>query len=116
MLILPIKKKWFDMIVKGEKKEEYRETKPYYTKRFQNIGLLDDRGITTNQLIPIALRNGYSANDPTLHVGVVLKHGYGKKEWGAVEGESYYCLEVREMYSIDVNGRTQYIYRNNRLL
>ena len=29
MLTLPIKKKWFDMILSGEKKEEYREIKPY---------------------------------------------------------------------------------------
>lgn len=29
MLILPIKRKWFDMILSGEKKEEYREIKPY---------------------------------------------------------------------------------------
>ena len=36
MLILPIKKKWFDMIVSGEKKEEYREIKPYYDSRFMN--------------------------------------------------------------------------------
>ena len=28
MLILPIKKKWFDMILSGEKREEYREIKP----------------------------------------------------------------------------------------
>ena len=34
MLTLPIKKKWFDMIKSGEKKEEYREIKPYYTSRF----------------------------------------------------------------------------------
>lgn len=27
MLILPIKRKWFDMIKSGEKKEEYREKK-----------------------------------------------------------------------------------------
>ena len=27
MLTLPIKKKWFDMIVSGEKKEEYRESR-----------------------------------------------------------------------------------------
>ena len=33
-LILPIKKKWFDMILSGEKKEEYREIKPYYDTRF----------------------------------------------------------------------------------
>ena len=36
MLILPIKRKWFDMIKSGEKKEEYREIKPYWTKRFEN--------------------------------------------------------------------------------
>ena len=29
MLTLPIKGKWFDMIVAKEKKEEYRDTKPY---------------------------------------------------------------------------------------
>ena len=34
MLILPIKKQWYDMILSGEKKEEYREIKPYYEKRF----------------------------------------------------------------------------------
>lgn len=37
MLILPIKKKWFDMIKSGQKKEEYREIKPYYDSRFFNI-------------------------------------------------------------------------------
>ena len=37
MLILPIKKKWFDMILSGEKKEEYREIKPYYTSRFSKV-------------------------------------------------------------------------------
>ena len=37
MLILPIKKKWFDMILSGEKKEEYREIKEYYETRFRNL-------------------------------------------------------------------------------
>ena len=36
MLVLPIKKEWLDMIISGEKKEEYREIKPYYDSRFQN--------------------------------------------------------------------------------
>lgn len=30
---LPIKREWFDMILSGEKKEEYREFKPYWVKR-----------------------------------------------------------------------------------
>lgn len=39
-MILPIKKKWFDMIKSGEKREEYREIKPYYTARFLNACFL----------------------------------------------------------------------------
>lgn len=35
MLILPIKRKWFEMIASGEKKEEYRELKPYYHTRLK---------------------------------------------------------------------------------
>lgn len=33
VLILHIKKKWFDLILSGDKKEEYREIKPYWSKR-----------------------------------------------------------------------------------
>ena len=31
---LPLKAKWYDMIEKGGKGEEYREIKPYWVKRF----------------------------------------------------------------------------------
>lgn len=37
MLTLPIKKKWFDLILSGEKREEYRKISPYYASRFQNL-------------------------------------------------------------------------------
>lgn len=37
MLILPIEGKWFNMILSGDKQEEYREIKPYYTTRFKKI-------------------------------------------------------------------------------
>lgn len=37
MLILPIKGKWFNMILSGGKQEEYREIKPYYMTRFKKI-------------------------------------------------------------------------------
>lgn len=40
MLVLPIKKKWFDMIACGEKKEEYRKIKRYWITRFNNKGIL----------------------------------------------------------------------------
>lgn len=33
LIYLPMKKKWFDMILVGEKKEEYREFKPHWMTR-----------------------------------------------------------------------------------
>ena len=33
MLIFPLKKQWYDKIKSGEKTVEYREFKPYWTKR-----------------------------------------------------------------------------------
>ena len=35
-LYLPMKKKWYDMIFSGEKKEEYREFKPHWMTRVRN--------------------------------------------------------------------------------
>ena len=35
ILPLTLNKKWFDMILSGVKKEEYREIKPYWIKRFK---------------------------------------------------------------------------------
>lgn len=75
MLILPIKKKWFDMIKSGEKKEEYREYKPYYALRFSKYF---DAFDTPK---PIIFRNGYSKNSPKIKCFCILRVGIGKTEW-----------------------------------
>lgn len=36
-LKLVLKRKWFEMIASGEKKEEYREITPYWQTRIDNI-------------------------------------------------------------------------------
>lgn len=36
VLHLTLKRKWYDMIASGEKKEEYREEKPYWDVRIRN--------------------------------------------------------------------------------
>ncbi len=36
VLTLSVKKEWFSKIVSGEKKEEYREIKPYWASRLVN--------------------------------------------------------------------------------
>ena len=95
MLILPIKKKWFDMIRSGEKKEEYREIKPYWTKRFQTIGFLDNYGfVIPHKPTLITLQNGYGKDAPFVHVWVILNIANGYEKWGAEPGEAYYVLEI----------------------
>lgn len=104
-MILPIKRKWFDMILSGEKKEEYREIKPYYETRFMNLfGMIVVDGKLVPSTIPeipytpaqiITFRNGYSKNSPTLEVECTLSVGEGKTEWGAKPGEEYYILHIR---------------------
>jgi hypothetical protein len=94
MLVLPIKKKWFDMIVSGEKKEEYREIKPYYDKRLGNFAK------SAGKVTTIILRNGYSYEAPSVKCKCTVEIGEGKKEWGADKGKEYYILTILEIIEI----------------
>lgn len=97
MLILPIKRKWFDMILSGEKKEEYRDIKPYYDTRlmdaFGMIWVGDELirapmpELQKNRVQLVAFRNGYGKDVPTIWTECSLSAGYGREEWGAEPGE-----------------------------
>lgn len=100
MLTLPIKKKWYDMIISGEKKEEYREVTQYYRKRFETIGLLDRYGLPTIAIQQVLLRNGYSASARQAVVDVSLDIKPGIVEWGAESGKAYYVLRIEKIRSI----------------
>lgn len=95
MLILPIKKKWFDMILSGWKKEEYREIKPYYETRFRNVwkGSL----IGGNAQRDIMFRNGYGKDAPSFIAKCTLSTGTGKEEWGAEKDKQYFVLAIQEI-------------------
>lgn len=105
-LNLTLKKKWFDMIASGEKKEEYREIKPYWFQRlvFQyekpfkyctgydyKDGLYTQEGIehtlsknfhAFNPIDAIRFRNGYSKDAPTILIECKgIKIGSAKPEW-----------------------------------
>ena len=95
----PIRGEWFRMILSGEKGEEYRDIKPYYTARFRTLGLLDTDGKPTGNEAEIALRRGYSAKDPEITCRVRLRIGYGRREWGA-PGKQTYILEILEIKSV----------------
>lgn len=116
MLTLPIKGKWFDMILSGEKKEEYREIKKYYETRFQNLfgaitvypsSIFSDRSeyellqgeavpeeIRKDSIEEIIFRNGYSKNSKSVKARCRLRIGKGRPEWGAEPDKQYYILEI----------------------
>lgn len=104
MLILSIKKKWFDMILSGEKKEEYRERTKYYKGRFFNLfDILNECDVELinpfeeNPEREIMFRNGYSKNSPSFIAKCTLSIGTGKEEWGAEKGKEYFILTVQEI-------------------
>lgn len=101
MLILPIKKKWFNMIASGEKTEEYREIKQYYYKRFETIGLIDKFGLPVVNEAWVVFRNGYNPKNPQIKARVTLDIKGGKPEWGAELGVEYYVLRILETKSVD---------------
>jgi hypothetical protein len=93
MLTLPIKKKWFDMIKSGNKKEEYREIKPYWTSRFSKY----------NWALPfeIIFRNGYGNSKPAIKCNVKLETDYGCTNWGAEIGKVYYVLKILSVEEVE---------------
>lgn len=109
MLTLPIKRKWFDMILSGEKKEEYRDTTPYYKKRFETVfgrgeiqKIMDYVAFqgTKYSETPkkdIMFRNGYGKIRPSFVATVSIRVGTGKPEWGAEPGKVYYVLTIHEI-------------------
>ena len=116
-MILPIKKKWFDMILSGQKKEEYREIKPYYEVRFQNLfgaiiletpGSLSGYKLLQGEDVPeeirkesvqnIIFKNGYGKNAPQIKAECSLKIGKGREDWGAEKGKNYFVLNIGKIF------------------
>lgn len=110
MLTLPIKKKWFDMVLSGEKKEEYREIKPYYDSRLpKEFGCFREGKtlIKANIYPPVDLskikilfRNGYSKKSPSFTAICSLSIGTGKVEWGAEHNIDYYKLYIHAIVEV----------------
>ncbi len=112
MLVLPIKKKWFDMMLEPDeskrKLDEYRELNEYWGKRFATaLGFTEKDAVTAlNKYISrrgnteefsVRYRNGYSANSPTAEARISLSIGKGKEEWGAEPHKVYYVLKILEI-------------------
>ncbi len=89
MLTLPIKRKWFDMIASGEKKEEYRNFTEYYKRRFAKYAAKAE--------FSIRFRAGYRADSPLMECNVSLLMGSGRTEWGAPVGWYGFILKIHNV-------------------
>lgn len=118
-LTLPLKKKWFDLIKSGVKKEEYREASCYWTSRLLKYSLGEickkatksprsmsnfedfvkrhvNNGDWVNQFDKIVFTLGYpKANDTERYLvfkNPKIRIDNGRPEWGAVPGKLYFVI------------------------
>ncbi|MGL4956781.1 MAG: hypothetical protein ACRC9X_06350 [Bacteroidales bacterium] len=91
ILRLVIKRQWLDLIRSGEKKEEYREVKPYYVRR-----------IAGKKYDAVELINGYGREcDRVLIECDGITVGMGVEKWGAVQGTQYYVITLGKILNMD---------------
>lgn len=116
-LYLPLKKKWFNMIKDGIKKEEYREIKPFYIKRFIKFkplkidlindyekgfdegeinGMENELTITSQKFKKVVFTLAYpSTEEKDRRIkfnNPKIRIGEGKPEWGAEPGKKYFVI------------------------
>ena len=124
ILDLSLAYKWYDMIASGEKKEEYREIKDYWTKRFIDIAAVKHEEDVRNGMHrlfseftpePVTLKDALRYF-PREHYDAVRFHrgqggrqtmlieckgisvGYGNPEWGAPADREVFIIKLGNRY------------------
>lgn len=105
VLHLTLKKKWWDMIASGEKKEEYREVKEYWISRLYDHDIVSRNNVasykkptTKREFDIVEFKNGYRKTAPTVRLyceGIEIRSG--RKEWGAEPGKEYFVIKLGEI-------------------
>ena len=99
MMTFTIKKKWFDLIKSGEKKEEYRDLKYYYHIRIVSlVGKNNHKKLLEKgEKVPfkdLKLRNGYGKDSPSIIVSGWISIGKGLPQRGAEPDKEYFRFEI----------------------
>ena len=99
-LHLVLKGKWYDMIDRGEKKEEYREVKQYWMKRLIEDVAEDEEGYTCCHVFYVdydcvCFHRGYTSTTMTFAVESI-ETGQGKPEWGAPTDIPVFIIKLGE--------------------
>jgi len=97
-LHIPIQKKWFDMILSGEKKEEYREISDHWITRLIDTKTQPTVGDGFKNFHVVKFKNGYARNSPSATVQFLSVHiGFGNQAWGATPGQKYFVITLGEI-------------------
>lgn len=98
ILHLNVKRKWFDMIKSGEKKEEYREITSYWGNKFMSNIRIKNKHYHPQDVI-ICFSNGYKKEREQIYVECLdIWVGYGKPEWGAEPDKQYFILKLGRIH------------------
>ena len=134
-LILPIKKKWFDMILSNNKKEEYRDLTPYYLRRIFYCGKTEMTDYIAEQIIndfkkkpsievknkwqlipknnTVEFRNGYGKKVPSYMFFIdAIKIGKGREKLGADRDKIYFVIHISKFYKWINKTAEQQLYEN----
>ena len=98
LLNLTIKRRWFDMIASGEKREEYRDDDNSNVKNAWEWIANDERV----GYYVMVLRNGYSMDSPALAVrvwGIILRNGNCSihPEWGEPSDSPHFAIMLGDI-------------------
>lgn len=100
ILDLPLKAKWYDMIESGVKHEEYREIKPYWSKRLLgfDVPLFSHRcgyqQCNAKDYTHVRFRYGYTKRTMLREIESITI-GYGNQDWGAPKDEQVFIIKLK---------------------
>lgn len=95
IITLPLAEVWYNMIRTGEKREEYREIKPYWTKRLK---------LPSGRYRPfkaVRIRYGYTRKAMLFRL-LGISTGVGRREWGAPR-KRVYILHLGKRITKNIN-------------
>lgn len=89
VLTLPLKKKWFEMVKNGIKKEVYREITDYYRNKF---GWLANSYHRYSKVVFSTYTSKGDADRTIEFKNPRIRQDFGKPQWGAEKGELYFVI------------------------
>lgn len=114
-MLLILKRKWYDKLLAGEKEEDYRDIKPYYTTRLQNILgkekmslLLQGKEVLLGDVV---FKLGYKKDACSFTEMTTVRIGKGNPKWGADGNRDQYIFRLLIHVSFDCRG-ANYASRN----